>query len=87
MFYALLSLILTTYWFEMKCGLKQGCSLSPMLFNLYINNLAFKVNALGKRVKIDDKFVSVLLYADDVVLIAESEVNLRALLDNVRSMV
>ena len=31
-----------TDWFGVKCGLKQGCSLSPVLFNLYINDLALK---------------------------------------------
>ena len=52
-----------------------------MRFNLYINDLAFKVNALGKGVKIDDIVVSILLYTDDVVLIAESEADLQAMLD------
>ena len=66
----------TTDWFSVNCGLKPGCSLSPLLFNLYINDLAFKIDALGKRVK-----VSILLYADDVVLIAESEPDLQSMLD------
>ena len=34
-----------------------------------------------KGVKIDDTVVSILLYADDVVLIAESEADLQAMLD------
>ena len=34
-----------TDWFGVKSGLKQGCSLSPVLFNLYINDLALKINA------------------------------------------
>ena len=71
----------TTDWFEVTCGLKQGCSLSPMLFNLYINDLALKIDALGKGVEVDDTRVSVLLYADDIVLIAESEMDLQAMLD------
>ena len=71
----------TTDWFNVNCGLKQGCSLSPILFNLYINDLALKIDALGQGVKIDDDTVSVLLYADDVVLIAETEANLQSMLD------
>ena len=71
----------TTDWFEVTCGLKKGCSLSPMLFNLYINDLALKIDALGKGVEVDDTRVSVLLYADDIVLIAESEMDLQAMLD------
>ena len=54
-----------------------------MLFNLYLNDLAFKVNALGKGVKIDDTVVSISLYADDVVLFAESEADLQAMVDTI----
>ena len=70
-----------TDWFGVKSGLKQGCSLSPVLFNLYINDLALKVNALGKGIKIDDESISILLYADDVVLLAENETDLQFLLN------
>ena len=56
----------TTDWFSVHCGLKQGCSLSPLLFNVYINDLALKIDALGKGIKIDEETVSILLYADDV---------------------
>ena len=70
-----------TDWFHVKSGLKQGCPLSPVLFNLYINDLALKLNALGKGVKLDDEIVSILLYADDVVLLAENEADLQAMLN------
>ena len=53
--------------------MKQGCSLSPVCFNLYINDLALKINALDKGIKIDDESISILLYVDDVVLLAENE--------------
>ena len=75
----------TTDWFEVTCGLKQGFSLSPMLFNLYINDLALTIDSLGKGVEVDDTRVSVLLYADDIVLIAESEMDLQAMLDTLRA--
>ena len=70
-----------TNWFGVKSGLKQGCSLSPVLFNLYINDLVLKINALGKGIKIDDESVSILLYADDVVLLAENETDLKSMLN------
>ena len=68
--------------FEVTCGLKQGCSLSPMLFNLCINDLALKIDAVGKGMELEDTiFVLFLLYADDIVHIAESGVDLQAMLD------
>ena len=52
-----------------------------MLFNLYINDLALKINALGKGIKIDDELVSILLYADDIFLLAENVADLQAMLN------
>ena len=52
-----------------------------MLFNIYINDLVLKINALGESIKIDDELVSTLLYDDDVVLLAENETDLPAMLN------
>lgn len=71
----------TTDWFSVNCGLKQGCSLSPILFNLYVNDLALQIDALGKGINVDQERISILLYADDVVLIAQSEADLQVMLD------
>ena len=76
-----LSFYFTTDWFSVNCGLKRGCSLSPLLFNLYINDLAFTIDALGKGVKTGDYTVSILFYADEVVLKAESEPDFQSMLD------
>jgi hypothetical protein len=50
---------------------KQSCPFLPILFNFYINDLVtgnFKESGIG--VKFNDDIISILLYADDVVLIA-----------------
>ena len=72
----------TTDWFNVKNGLRQGCSLSPILFNMFINDFALSVQALGKGIKLhDDERVSILLYADDIVLLAENENDLQSMLN------
>ena len=55
-----------TEWFDVKSGLRRGCSLSSVLFSLFINDFALSIKSLGAGVDVgaDDK-VSILLYADD----------------------
>ena len=52
-----------------------------MLFNIFINDLALKIKACGKGVKIDDDTVGILLYADDIVLLTDNEKELQDMLD------
>ena len=49
-----------TEWFDVTCGLKQGCSLSSILFNLYINDLITRINSLGTGIDINGGKVSIL---------------------------
>ena len=70
-----------TEWFEVRCGIKQGCALSSILFNLYINDLLQRLNELNVGIDIEGQKLSVLAYADDVVLLAETESDLQVLLD------
>ena len=67
--------------FHVNTGLKQGCTLSPMLFNLYINDLAVKLDSLNKGIDIDGTNCSILLFADDIVLITDNPENLQCLLN------
>ena len=70
-----------TDWFEVSSGLRQGCSLSPLLFNLFVNDLALHIKSLGKGIDIDNERVCILLYADDLVLLSENEKDLQFMLD------
>ena len=71
---------LHTDWFEVNSGLRQGCILSPLLFNLYINDLAIYLKSFGVGINCDEDKVCILMYADDIVLLAETERDLQILL-------
>jgi len=51
-----------TEWFDVKSGLKQSCILSPLLFNIFINNTVDEVKKLNVGVKLDNEKICVLLY-------------------------
>ena len=72
---------LQTPWFNAEYGLRQGCNLSPLLFNIFINKLAEQIQRLNRGVVEGDNNVSILMYADDIVLIAETETNLQIMLN------
>lgn len=55
-------------YFETLFGVKQGCLLSPLLFALYINDLD---KFLGGALNIESLNIRLLLYADDMVILAE----------------
>ena len=67
--------------FKVSQGVKQGCKLSPTLFSLYINDLANEIKQMNLGVDIDELQLSILLYADDVALIAPDADSLQLMLD------
>ena len=72
----------TSEEFEVKRGVRQGCVLSPMLFNLYTENI-FREGLDGVRMGGEE--FSNLRYADDTVLIADSAKELQKLVDEVKN--
>ena len=64
---------------------KQGCKISPTLFSIYINDLAQEIKRLNCGINLDGTIISVLLYADDIVLIAPTAENRQLMLDNMNS--
>ena len=62
-------------------GLKQGCPLSPMLFNLYIDDVMNIFDEQCDPVPVLDTFLSHFLYADDLVLLSQSRAGLQRCLD------
>ena len=61
-------------------GVKQGDPLSPLLFNLVIDELASEVQSLGVGVRLSPTVkVSLLAFADDLVLVGETKFGLQML--------
>ena len=67
----------TTDWFQIGKGVHQGCILSPCLFNLYaeyiMRNAGLRKAQTG--IKIARRYINKLRYADDTILMSESEKN------------
>ena len=66
---------------KLRVGLKQGCVLSPLLFALYISELGKKLESCGKGVKIGGIIIPALFFADDIVVLAESDEQMSELLN------
>ena len=76
----------TTDWFQIGKGVRQGCILSPCLFNFYteyiMRNAGLEEAQAG--IKIAGRNINNLRYANDTTLIAESEEELKSLLMKVK---
>ena len=60
--------------FDSTIGVKQGCPLSPTLFGIYIDEITeFIAQQGGSGVELGDTQIHIMLYADDIVLLSESE--------------
>ena len=71
----------TTDWFQIGNGVRQGCILSPCLFNLYAKYIIPKARPGEAQagIKIARRNNSNLRYADDTILMAESKEELEPL--------
>ena len=76
----------TTDWFQIGKGVRQGCILSPYLFNFYaeyiMRNAGLEETQAG--IKIARRNINNLRHADDTTLVAESEEELKSLLMKVK---
>ena len=66
--------------FKSSMGVRQGCNMSPILFNIFINNLIELFSPSDHSrfpVKLKSVSLNCLLYADDLILMSETETGIQ----------
>ena len=73
-------------WFQIGKEVHQGCILSPCFFNLYAKYITrnARLEEAQAVIKISGRNINNLRYADDTILMAEREKELKNLLTNVK---
>ena len=76
----------TTDWFQIRKGVRQGCILSPCLFNLYAEDIMWnaRLDEAQAGIKTAGRNINNLRHTDDTTLVAESEEELKSLLIKVK---
>ena len=76
----------TTDWFQIGKGVRQGCILSPCLFNFYAEYIMRNtgLDEAQAGIKIAGRNINKLRYADDITLTSENEEKLKSLLIKVK---
>ena len=67
--------------FQINKGVRQGCVLSPLLFNIFLSDFAKEIDALEDKVKLENSEIAALVWADDIICLSESESGLQKLLN------
>ena len=70
--------------FETNQGVKQGCILSPTLFNIFLADLpnALQENECNPLQLNDNEFINSIIWADDLLILSDSESGLQYKLKN-----
>ena len=80
-------------YFDIKKGIREGSKLSPLLYTIFIDTLVAELQASNLGVSVNghlnhipySQWMGMLLYADDIVLIADNAAQLQQMLDMVQS--
>jgi len=69
-------------WFRAKKEVRQGCVLSPYLFNILAEMVVTEtLDGFQSGLQIGGRMITNLRYADDIILLATSEAELQELVD------
>ena len=67
--------------FPIEKGVRQGCILSPILFNLYSEVLIKDALQDEDEIKINGESITTIRYGDDTAILAEKEEDLQRMMD------
>jgi len=67
--------------FKVMCGVRQGGILSPILFNIYVDELLLSLSTSSYGCHVGDNFFGCIMYADDLILLSPSLSGLQCLVD------
>ena len=71
---------------DVKCGIFQGDSLSPLIFCLALAPLSQILNDTGYGYKIHNRYINHLFYMDDLKLFAKNDNDLEGMLQTVKTV-
>jgi hypothetical protein len=71
-------------YYEILTGLREGSALAPLLFLVYINPLIKELEAKDQGIHHLGQYLGLLLYADDIVMMAESPEDLQKMIDTLQ---
>lgn len=67
--------------FKINQGVRQGCVLSPLLFNIFMSDLAKSLTSLEDKFELKGKSINSLFWADDIVLLGKTGEQLHKMLE------
>ena len=71
--------------FAINQGVRQGCVLSPLLFNIFLADLAKELSSLNDKLRMGNEGINSIFWADDIVLLGQTEENLKEMLNIVNT--
>ena len=69
-----------TETFSINQGVRQGCIISPLLFNIFLADLPAKLDHSRNELNPQSNIPSCILWADDIIIMSESEAGLNKML-------